>query len=161
MKSKQGSTLFLRVVVFLMGLAVLALAIYALPRIGGDLMGYYPPYITLLVMVGMYGAALPFFFALYQTLKLLGLIDRNTAFSEGSVNALRQIRNCGVAISLIYAALIPLLLIIADQEDTIPGIPALGLIIAFASAVIAVFAAVLERLLTSAIQIKTENDLTI
>ncbi|WP_059050308.1 DUF2975 domain-containing protein [Paenibacillus senegalimassiliensis] len=160
MKSKQGSTLFLRVVVFLMGFAVLALAIYALPRIGGDLLGYYPLYVTVPIMVGMYGAALPFFFALYQTLKLLGLIDRNTAFSEGSVNALRQIRNCGVAISIIYAAILPTLLIIADKNDA-PGLAALGLVICFASAVIAVFAAVLERLLTSAIQIKTENDLTI
>lgn len=160
MKSKQGSTLFLRVVVFLMGFVVLALAIVALPQIGRDLIGHYPPYITLPVILGMYLAALPFFFALYQTLKLLGLIDRNTAFSEGSVIALRQIRNCGIAISIIYVALLPILLIIADKDDA-PGLAALGLVIAFASAVIAVFAAVLQRLLTSAIQIKTENDLTI
>ncbi|WP_018750325.1 DUF2975 domain-containing protein [Paenibacillus sanguinis] len=160
MKSKQGSTLFLRVVVFLMGIGVLAIALIVLPQIGSELIRYYPPYVWLPIILGLYVAALPFFFALYQTLKLLGMIDRNTAFSEGSVNALRQIRNCGVAITIIYVALLPILLIIAEKDDA-PGLAALGLVIAFASAVIAVFAAVLQRLLTSAIQIKTENDLTI
>jgi hypothetical protein len=36
-----------------------------------------------------------------------------------------------------------------------------GFIIAFASTVIATFAAVLEKLLKDAIEIKTDNDLTI
>jgi hypothetical protein len=42
-----------------------------------------------------------------------------------------------------------------------PGGIVIGLVIIFASIVIAVFAAVLQKLLRNAIDIKSENDLTI
>jgi capsular polysaccharide biosynthesis protein len=45
--------------------------------------------------------------------------------------------------------------------DDAPGAIVIGLVIIFASIVIAVFAAVLEKLLRTAIDIKSENDLTI
>ncbi|WP_418792601.1 DUF2975 domain-containing protein [Phosphitispora sp. TUW77] len=45
--------------------------------------------------------------------------------------------------------------------DTVFLCPALPFIIIFSSSVIAVFAAVLQRLLKEAIDIKTENDLTV
>ncbi|MED4598856.1 DUF2975 domain-containing protein, partial [Bacillus subtilis] len=41
------------------------------------------------------------------------------------------------------------------------GIIVIGLVIIFASMVIAVFAAVLQKLLKEAIDIKSENDLTV
>ncbi|HDR6753118.1 TPA: DUF2975 domain-containing protein, partial [Bacillus thuringiensis] len=48
---------------------------------------------------------------------------------------------------------------IAKKMD--PPIGLVGLIIVFASLVIAVFAAILQRLLQEAINIKSENDLTV
>lgn len=148
----RGETLFLRAVVCLMGMAVLALCIFGLPLFADYF--HYP------VLTGMYAAALPFFFALYQTLKLLSYIDKNTAFSDLSVKALKNIKYCAIAIGTLYAGLIPLLLPIAHEDDA-PGIVALGLIIVFASMVIAVFSAVLQKLLKNAIDIKSENDLTV
>ena len=47
-----------------------------------------------------------------------------------------------------------------DMDDA-PGIVMIGLIIIFACMVIAVFAAVLQKLLKNAIAIKQENDYTI
>ena len=47
------------------------------------------------------------------------------------------------------------------QRDDAPGIIIIGMIMIFASMVIAVFAAVLQRLLKDAIDIKSENDLTV
>lgn len=47
------------------------------------------------------------------------------------------------------------------ERDDAPGIIVIGLIIIFASMVIAVFAAVLQKLLKEAIAIKSENDLTV
>ena len=47
------------------------------------------------------------------------------------------------------------------EIDDAPGIIVIGLVIIFASMVIAVFAAVLQRLLQEAIDIKSENDLTV
>lgn len=160
LKRKQGSTLFLRGVVFLMGIAILAVCVLGVPTIAKELMEYYPPFIYLTLLIPMYASAIPFFYALYQTLKLLSYIDKNTAFSEASVMALRRIRNCAIAICILYAVILPVLFIIAGKDDA-PGLAALGLVICFASLVITVFAAVLQRLLRNAIDIKSENDLTI
>lgn len=148
----KRETLFLKIAVILIGIPILALCIFGLPSFVNYL--HYP------VLIGMYAAAVPFFFALYQTLKLLSYIDKNKAFSELSVNALKHIKYCAITISILYAGLIPFLFPIAQADDA-PGIVALGLVITFASIVIAVFAAVLQKLLKSAIAIKSENDLTV
>ena len=47
------------------------------------------------------------------------------------------------------------------EGDDAPGLVVLGLLIIFASLVIAVFAAVLQRLLNDAIQLKSDVDLTV
>jgi len=53
----------------------------------------------------------------------------------------------------------PIFHLIARKVD--PPIGILGFIIIFASLIIAVFAAILQRLLQEAITIKSENDLTV
>jgi hypothetical protein len=153
---KRGSTIFLRGVVLLLGAIVLALCAFALPiGIKNDEAGYYRP-----ILLGLYVPAIPFFGALYQTLKLLGYIDKNQAFSLFSVGTLKQIKRCAVSISALFAAGMPYIYWAADKDDA-PGVVAIGLVIIFASAVIAVFAAVLQRLLGDALAIKAENDLTV
>jgi len=153
---KQGSTLFLKLVISLIGLAVLALCVYLLlATISSGEAGDFLP-----VLLVMYIAAIPFFFALYQTLKLLIYIDKSKAFSVSSVKALKNIKYCAIAISGLYAAGMPFIVHLADKDDA-PGATALGLVIIFASIVIATFAAVLQRLLQEAIDIKSENDLTV
>lgn len=149
---KRGTTLFLKIAVILIGIPILALCIFWLPSFANYF--HYP------VLIGVYAAAITFFFALYQALKLLSYIDRNKAFSELSVNALKYIKYCAITISILYAGLIPLLFPIAEADDA-PGLLALPFIIIFASSVVAVFAAVLQKLLKEAIDIKSENDLTV
>ena len=148
---KRG-TLFLKIAVILIGIPILALCIFWLPSFANYL--HYP------VLIGVYAAAISFFFALYQALKLLSYIDKNKAFSELSVKALKNIKYCAITISILYAGLIPLLIPIADADDA-PGLVGFPIIIIFASSVIAVFAAVLQKLLKEAIDIKSENDLTV
>jgi len=63
-------------------------------------------------------------------------------------------------ISACYAVGLPVIYHLADQDDA-PGLMAIGLVFTFAPCVIAVFAAVLQRLITSAIALKSENDLTV
>ncbi len=156
----KRETLFLTAVVYLIGISILALCIFGLPWIAKEAAEHYPDYWLYPVLAGLYTAALPFFFALYQTLKLLSCIDRNVAFSELSVKALKNIKYCAIAISILFAACMPFLYLMAQKDDA-PGIVALGSVIAFASIVIAVFAAVLQKLLKNAIAIKSENDLTV
>ncbi|AWE08214.1 DUF2975 domain-containing protein [Lysinibacillus sp. 2017] len=112
------------------------------------------------MVIVLYVAAIPYFIALFQTIKLLGYIDRNNAFSVLSVQALKKIKLCAIVISVFFIVDLPFLFRIADVDDA-PGIVLFSLIIIFASIVIAVFAAVLQKLLTNALAIKSENDLTI
>ena len=153
---KQGSTLFLKWVVILLGLVVLAACAVALPAgIQSDDVGYYRP-----ILFGLYTAAIPFFVALGQAWKLLGYIDKNKAFSNLAVEALKKIKYCAAVISALFAAGMPFIYYVADTDDA-PGVVALGLVITGASIVIATFAAVLQKLFQSAVDIKSENDLTV
>jgi hypothetical protein len=153
---KQGSTLILRGVVILIGLIVLGLCVVALPAgITSDKTGYYRP-----ILLGLYVPAVPFFFALYQALRLLNLIDTNKAFSAVSVEALQKIKYCALLISVLFAAGMPYIFYAADRDDA-PGVLAIGLVIVGASAVIAAFAGVLQKLMQNALQIQSENDLTV
>jgi hypothetical protein len=155
----KRETLLLKIAVVLIGIPVLALCI-GLPWIANKAAEHYPAYLLYPVLTGMYMAAIPFFVALYQALRLLSFIDKNEAFSELSVRALKKIKYCAVTISILYVAVMPLFFLIA-QEDDAPGIVLIGLVITFASIVIAVLAALLQKLLTNAIDIKSENDLTV
>lgn len=155
---KRGSTIFLRAVVIAIGLIVLALCVFALPRlIMSELEGDfdYGP-----IFAGMYLPAIPFFFALYQALKLLSYIDKNEAFTEPSVKALKRIKYCGFIISGLYAAGMPYIFYVADRDDA-PGVAALGFVIIGASFVVATAAALFQRLFQNAVDIKSENDLTV
>jgi hypothetical protein len=159
---KRGTTLFLKLAVILIGTPVLALCIFLVPEIGNYAVDLYPdrPYMKYLVLIVLYAAAIPFYFALYQAFKLLSYIDKNKAFSELSVKALMTIKSCAITISILYVLGMPLFFLIGDKDDA-PGVILIGLVIIFASMMIAVFAAVLQRLLQEAIDIKSENDLIV
>ncbi|MFC4101571.1 DUF2975 domain-containing protein [Paenibacillus xanthanilyticus] len=154
---KRGATFFLKAVVIAMAIPIAALCFIGLPSIANEATDRFPAIWLYPVFIGIYAAALPYFIALHQAFQLLRLIDRNQAFSENAISRLKKIRNCAAAISVLFAAIMPFLLWIA-QDDDAPGLAALGLIIIFASAVIGVFAFVLQRVWQSAIAFKSEND---
>lgn len=159
---KRGTTLFLKLAVILAGVPFLAMCIFLVPEIANFAAELYPDYsyIQYLVLFDLYATAIPFYFALYQAIKLLSYIDKNKAFSELSVRALKKINYCAIAFSSLYVLGMPLFYLIAEKDDA-PGIIVIGMVIIFASMVIAVFAAVLQRLLQEAIDIKSENDLIV
>ena len=159
---KKGTTLFLKIAVILMGLPILAICLFVVPDIGLYATELYPEftYLKYLVWLVMYGAAIPYYLALYQSMKLLTYIDYNKAFSQRSVDALKHIKFCAIAISVIYVVGLPLFYLIAERDDA-PGLIVINMVLIFASMVIAVFAAVLQKLLQEAINIKEENDLTV
>lgn len=153
---KRGSTIFLRVAVLSIGAAILGICFFLLPLMAiSDQTEFYRP-----ILLGLYIPAVPFFFALYQTMKLLHYIDKNTAFSDMSVQALKKIKYCGVVIGMVFAAGLPYVYITADRDDA-PGVLALALVITGASFVVATFAGVLQKLMQNAVAIKSENDLTV
>ncbi|MDW7662362.1 MAG: DUF2975 domain-containing protein [Bacillota bacterium] len=159
---EKGTTLFLKSVLIVMGLPILAFCILVMPSIAKEILGYHPEYSTFIyaVLVVMYATAIPYYLALYQSFKLLNLIDANMAFSDLSVKALKNIKQCAYAISIMYTLIMPFFYILGEFDDA-PGIILIGLILIFASTVIAFFAAILQKLLKDAIEFKSENDLTV
>ncbi|KMJ57191.1 membrane protein [Bacillus sp. LL01] len=157
---KQGSTLFLKIAVFLIGTPVFTLCIVGLFSLMKNPVSTDYVYILYPIVTGMFLTTIPFYFALYQALKLLGYIDKNEAFSQFSVEALKKIKLCAIAISCVYVVIMPFIFLLADKDDA-PGALIIGMVPIFASIVIAVFSAVLQKLLQVAIDIKSENDLTV
>lgn len=89
---KIATTLFMKIAVILIGIPVLALCIFLVPELADAVSDYLGVHsIKYIIFILLYGGALPFYFALYQTFKLLSYIDKNIAFSELSVRALMRI----------------------------------------------------------------------
>lgn len=152
----KGSTLLLRLVIALIVIAVLALCIIVLPAgILSDKTGYYRP-----ILIGMYIPAIPFFIGVIQAWRLLDNIDKNKAFSQDSVNALRKIKLSAFSISALYAAGMPYIFYAADRDDA-PGVVAIGFVIIFAAFVVATSSGLFQSLLQNAVDLKSENDLTV
>ena len=157
---KRISIVFLQGVIVLIGIVALAILIW-FPLIEGratnlDLFSiYFDPFI----LYG-YAASIAFFVALYQAFKLLRYIGQNKVFSLNSVRTLRTIKYCAIAIVAFIVAPVTYLFI-ARPDDDIAGGVAIGLVMIFLSVVIATAAAVFEKLLQSAVDIKSENDLTV
>lgn len=157
---KKGSTLFLKFVIFLLAIGALAGLIW-FPQTEGrsanlDLFSIYAdPFI-----IYIYIASIPFFVGLYQAFRLLNLIDGNKAFSQAAVNTLRNMKFA--ALILIGAIIVAMVFIrfFANGDDS-AGPTALGIVATFAVGVIATAAAVFQRLLQNAVDIKSENDLTV
>lgn len=78
----------LKLAIILIGIAILALCILLVPKFGNFAGKLYPDmsYMKYLFFIVMYGAAVPFYFALYQAFNPLRDIDVKTAFSELSIN---------------------------------------------------------------------------
>lgn len=155
----KRETLFLKIAVFLIGIPVLALCVWVVPRVAFDTVEH-SPILTIVALIGVYATAIAYFVALFTTIKLLSYIDQNIAFSELSVKALIKIKYCAIIISSVYVVGMPLIYYAAEVDDA-PGLILIGMVIIFASFVVAVFAAVLQKLLKNAIDIKSENDLTV
>ena len=157
---ERVTTLFLKATVILIGILALVVCDLGLPAVGREALKAFTDYAVYSIIGVYYLSALPVFAALYQALKLLSYIDKNIAFSELSIRALKTITYSAVAISQLNVISLPFMLLIAHEDDA-PGLIVIGIIIVFASLVIAVFAAVLQKLLKNAIEKKSENDLTV
>jgi hypothetical protein len=158
---KKSSTVFLQAVIVLIGIVALAIMIrFPLTEGRAANLDLFSIYADPFLVYG-YLASIAFFVALYQAFKLLGLIGQNKAFSLNSVKALRTIKYCAIliGISIVIAALY--IRMFHAKDDDPAGFLALGILATFISIVIATAAAVFERTLQSAVDMKSENDLTV
>jgi len=153
---KKGSTIFLRVVIVLIGIGALAFVLWAPQKNAQATL--FEKYFNLFVAY-TYMASVPFFVGLYQAFKLLGYIGRNEIFSHRSVRALRTIKYC--ALAFIGFVAVSVIFMIGGDRDDRPGGTFMRILVTFPSIVIAAAAAMFERVLQNAVDLKSENDLTV
>ena len=158
---KKGSTLFLQVVIVALGIVALATMIrFPLTEGRAVNLDLFSIYSDPFIIYG-YIVSIAFFVALYQAFKLLGYIGQNKVFSLNSVKALRTIKYCAIilSVSIVMAGLY--IRIFHAKGDDPAGFLAMCVVTTFISIVIATATAVFERTLQSAVDIKSENDLTV
>lgn len=160
---KRSSTIFLQLVIVLIAVGVLALMLVE-PRFEGRNVNAtnFEIYFKDPFLAYAYTASIAFFVALYQAFKLLGYIGANQVFSPRAVKALRTIKYCALTlIAFIVGAEAFFFTVQRGKGEDIAGGVMMGLMMIFVSAVAATAAAVFERLLQSAVEMKSENDLTV
>jgi hypothetical protein len=158
---KKSSTIFLQLVIVLICIGALALLLWE-PQIEGrnvhatNFEIYFKDPFLALVYIG----SIPFFAALYQAFKVLGYAGQNKIFSQAAVNALRVIKYCALAI-IGFVVVEEILIMLNHGSDDPAGGVFMGILLTFGSVVIATAAAMFERILQNAVDIKSENDLTV
>ncbi len=161
---KRVSTLFLKAVLILIAGTVTVFCVFFFPDAWQGVPAEWPAITeTNMVypgLIGIYLTIVPFLYALLQAFKLLLYIDKNQAFSELSIHALRSIKFAAVTMTVLYASAMPLMFLIAEVDDA-PGLILIYGAFTCAPLVVATFAAVLQKLVQNAIDLKAENDLTI
>jgi len=160
---KRSSTIFLQIVIVLIGVAALALLLWE-PQVEGVNKNrtnfeiyFQDPFLAL-----VYAGSIPFFMALYQAIRALGYVGRNQVFSPKVVKALRTIKYCALAI-IGFVVVEELFILLSGNRDLEnPGAPIfMGLLIVFPSIVVASTAGMFERILQNAVDLKSETDLTV
>ena len=157
---KRGSILFLRAVILLVGAGVLAGMLWE-PQLEGrnanaDMATIYfrDPFLAY-----AYVGSLPFFYGLYQAFTLLGYVGQGRAFSPDAVKALRRIKFCALAV-IGFIAGAEAYIMLGVSDDRAGGV-AMGIFTSFVCVVTAAAAAVLERVLQSAVDLKSDSELTV
>lgn len=159
---KRVSTIFLQIIIIALGLGALAFLLWE-PHVEGvnaNATSLYEIYFDDPFLLYAYSASIFFFIACYQTFVLGSYIRRNEMFSLPAVKALRYLKYCSMAIILATAAPVAYLFIVRPEDDIAGGV-AMGLFIIFVSAVVAVNADIHEKIWQKAIDIQSENDLTV
>ena len=159
---RKGSTIFLQLVIVLIGMGSLALLLWE-PHIEGRNAHatVFQIYFNDPFLAYAYTASIAFFVALYQAFQLLGYVGRGEVFSQRAVKALRTIKYCAVSlVGFLLGAEAYFFLVVRGKDDIAGGVM-MGLLLIFISAVVATAAAVFERTLQSAVELKSENDLTV
>ena len=143
---KRGSTIFLQVLILLVGVGVFVFLLWE-PQVEGRNVNatQFEIYFKDPFLAYIYLAFVPFFVGLYQAFKILGYAGRNEIFSQRSVRALQIIKYCALTTAIFILGAEAYLFIFMRGKDDIAGGVMMGAFIILVSAIIATAAAVFER----------------
>jgi len=156
-------TAFLQVVIALIGIGVLVAMLWE-PHLEGRNAHatLFEIYFRDAFLAYVYVASIPFFVALYQMLKVLGLARQNRAISPAAVRATRVTKYCSfmTAAAIVAAAAYLMIATAPGDSDDPAGAVMLGAVAALVSVIFGTGAAVFERVLQNAVDIQSENTST-
>lgn len=158
---KKISILFLQGVLVLIGVVVLFILIKMPPSEGKaqnlDLISIY----TDPVVLYGYASSVVFFVGLYKAFKLVGYIGNDRLFSTDSIKSLRIIRYCAIIMTFLVVLAALYINLFHDKNDDPAGFLGMSMVVIFINTTIAIAVTVLENIVQKAIDMKSENDLTI
>jgi len=157
----RGASVFLRAVLVLVGVGALAFLLWQ-PQVEGRNANatQFEIYFQDPFLAYLYLSSIPFFVGLYHGIQVLGHAGRGTEFSPPAVASLRTIKVCAILLVVLVAGAEGYILFGVSGEDRAGGVM-IGVFLAFASIVVATAMAVLERAAQNAVDMKSDNDLTI
>lgn len=158
---KKISIVFLQAVLVLIGIIALVILIwFPLTEGRATNLDLFSIYADPFILYG-YAASITFFVALYKAFRLLGYVGQNKVFSSNAVNALKSIKYCAIVLSILIVGAGLFIRLSHNKDDDPAGFLAICIVAVFVSIVMATAAAIFEKILQNAIDMKSENDLTI
>lgn len=156
-------SLIAKIFVYLMGLAVVSVLVILLPELAREEAVENPaatnsalPYLIFAWLL-----AVPIFVALFQALKLISYVADDGSVSAKAVSALKIIKICAAIFGIAITLGVIVVIILAkgsNPAEDITFVIALGFVFTFTASIVATSAAVLQRLVQNAIDIKAENE---
>ena len=131
------------------GFIILLMCTFVLPSIANDVVHQSPEvaYLQYPILLGMYATSIPFFYAIYATIKMIYIAERKSIYAEQIKHYLKQIAYCAVTIIILYI----LGFTILDVSKALPPIVAiLGILIIVVSSVVATAALFIKNVLITA-----------
>lgn len=146
--------------VLLITLIVILVCFFWLPPIAADFAIKTPnwSFLQYPMLIAIYTTIIPFIIGIYEALKLTRMVQIDEAFSEKAVRGLKIIKNCALLISFMYFIGLFILYSIIELSAEIAIII---LIIVLAALLVGLICGILQELLSTALKIKEENDLTV
>ncbi len=156
---KKSTTMFLQVVIALVGVAALAFLIWE-PRVEGVNVNAtnFEIYFKDWFLVYVYIASIPFFVTLYQAWKVLGFARNDEVFSEKALKALHTMKYCGILmIGFVFLGEIFILSSSNGGEDRPPAV-FMGLLVILVSGTLSLLAKKFERKLQNNMGIEIKKN---
>ena len=149
---KSSLALFFQVFIVLIGIGILGFLLWE-PHLEGRNAHAttFEIYFTDSFLAYVYVGSIPFFVALHRAFGLFGHVRRNGTFSQVTLDALRVIKRCAIAIIGFVAGAAIFIMMFGDGDDRPAGV-FMSALVAFAASIIAIAAAVCAKNLLTALK---------
>lgn len=144
---KKINSILLSLAIVSLGCIVLFLCVTVLPAVARDTASANPEvsYLHYPILFGMYATAVPFFFALVETVLMIRVIEQKSIFSSRILQGLNHIKYCAFAIIALYICGF----FILDYANAFPPIVAvMGVVIIIVTTLVATAASFIKNQLT-------------